>query len=77
MDDQEQDVRQDLDHMEGVDRCVICGEEIPEGRHVCPRCEAKARDGLPDRCVMCGAPIKTGYFCERCQKAIQEAVSDV
>ena len=21
-------------------RCVCCGEIIPEGRHVCPRCEA-------------------------------------
>lgn len=20
-------------------RCVCCGEEIPEGRQVCPRCE--------------------------------------
>lgn len=22
-----------------TDRCVICGEYIPEGRQVCPRCE--------------------------------------
>lgn len=22
-------------------RCVICGEEIPEGRQVCPECEKK------------------------------------
>lgn len=21
-------------------RCIICGEIIPEGREVCPRCEA-------------------------------------
>lgn len=21
------------------ERCVICGEEIPEGRQVCPKCE--------------------------------------
>ena len=29
---------------EGVDRCVICGEVIPEGRQVCPTCEtAKAK----------------------------------
>lgn len=20
-------------------RCICCGEIIPEGRHVCPRCE--------------------------------------
>ena len=23
------------------DRCVICGESIPEGRQVCPLCEKK------------------------------------
>lgn len=23
--------------------CVMCGAVIPEGRHVCPICEAKAR----------------------------------
>ena len=22
-----------------VDRCVTCGEIIPEGRQICPRCE--------------------------------------
>ena len=22
-----------------VDRCVCCGEIIPEGRHICPLCE--------------------------------------
>lgn len=25
----------------GADTCVTCGEPIPEGRHVCPICEAK------------------------------------
>ena len=25
-----------------VDRCVCCGDIIPEGRQVCPKCEAKA-----------------------------------
>lgn len=24
-----------------TERCVICGEEIPEGRMVCPICEGK------------------------------------
>ena len=24
-----------------VDRCVCCGEIIPEGRQVCPKCEVK------------------------------------
>lgn len=25
--------------MADVDRCVCCGEIVPEGRQVCPRCE--------------------------------------
>ena len=24
----------------GVDRCVVCGVEIPEGRQICPSCES-------------------------------------
>ena len=49
--DQDPDVRQDqtlLDHMEGVDRCVFCGEAIPEGRHVCPRCMAGEMEAIRD-----------------------------
>lgn len=26
------------------DRCVCCGEIIPEGRMVCPKCERRAED---------------------------------
>lgn len=48
-DDQDPDVRQeDLDHMEGVDRCVFCGEVIPEGGHVCPRCLAGEMEAIRD-----------------------------
>ena len=47
-DDQDPDVRQELDHMEGVDRCVFCGEVIPEGRHVCPRCMAGELEAIRD-----------------------------
>lgn len=25
-------------------RCVVCGDVIPEGRQVCPICEARAED---------------------------------
>lgn len=25
------------------ERCVCCGAEIPEGRQVCPTCEAEAK----------------------------------
>lgn len=28
-----------------VDRCVACGEVIPEGLMVCPLCEAKVNQG--------------------------------
>lgn len=27
-----------------TDRCICCGEIIPEGRMVCPQCEAKAEN---------------------------------
>lgn len=28
----------------GENRCVCCGEIIPEGRQVCPSCEAAAKE---------------------------------
>lgn len=32
--------------MPDVDRCVCCGEIIPEGRMVCPQCEDETeKDG--------------------------------
>ena len=37
------------------ERCVICGEVIPEGRQVCPKCERRRwedehdQGGGPDR----------------------------
>lgn len=41
------------------DRCVCCGEVIPEGRMVCPQCEPSclrcANDGLDlPQCKECG-----------------------
>ena len=38
-------VKSNLSSMYGkmVDRCVCCGEIIPEGRQVCPACESKVR----------------------------------
>lgn len=27
----------------GADRCVMCGEIVPEGRQICPRCEADVK----------------------------------
>lgn len=29
------------------DRCVCCGAVIPEGRMVCPLCEANAKELIP------------------------------
>lgn len=29
----------------GSETCICCGEEIPEGRQVCPICEAQAELG--------------------------------
>lgn len=34
------------------DRCVCCGDVIPEGRQVCPKCERMVGMGKPR---MCGA----------------------
>lgn len=28
--------------------CLFCGEPVPEGRDVCPICEANAATGCPD-----------------------------
>ena len=28
--------------------CIYCGEIIPEGRMVCPICEMKAKDLIPE-----------------------------
>lgn len=40
--------------MELENRCVCCGEIIPEGRQVCLHCEIieNVIDGLYDRCVV-------------------------
>lgn len=35
--------------MADADRCVCCGEIIPEGRQVCPQCEGGAEDEKKDR----------------------------
>lgn len=35
--------------MPDADRCVCCGEIIPEGRMVCPQCEYKAKENKNER----------------------------
>lgn len=34
------------------DRCVMCGEIVPEGRQVCPICERKYAPEKDDRTIM-------------------------
>ena len=40
-----------------TDRCVCCGEIIPEGRQVCPICEKKAEKNRAELkpCPFCGS----------------------
>lgn len=57
---------------ENVDRCVFCGEVIPEGRQVCPKCEASAEerkgvwlinpDGYYPYCSKCGYEPERPHF---------------
>lgn len=37
-----------------VDRCVMCGEIIPEGRQVCPDCQRRVNEGDGPYCWLCG-----------------------
>lgn len=46
--------------------CVSCGDHVPEGRQVCPACEARAKRALDNNrvsraglrlCVRCGRPL--------------------
>ena len=36
-----------------VDRCVICGAVIPEGRQVCPDCESGRYCNTKGGCMIC------------------------
>lgn len=36
-----------------VDRCAVCGDPVPEGRHVCPLCEDRYAEGKRnDQCMV-------------------------
>ena len=39
-----------------VDRCVCCGDLIPEGRQVCLNCENGDQSGV--RCLTCGTTLE-------------------
>lgn len=59
--------------MENVDRCICCGEIIPEGRQVCPNCEVKAAaKGLVEEARQ--FIIQARQVCEKLEKDLSEIV---
>lgn len=35
-------------HIDNAEKRICCGKDIPEGRQVCPQCEAKAKERKDD-----------------------------
>lgn len=52
------------------DKCVVCGETVPEGRHVCQICN-REYDGEP---ALCRRDNRTG-ICPEC--GTREAIREV
>ena len=55
------------------DRCICCGEIVPEGRQVCPSCEARINRAEPRRntCKYCGIRVsKYITVCTECYKKL-------
>ncbi len=52
-----------------INSCVCCGAAIPEGRHVCPRCEYNAGQQLYKRLETLNAKLRDGRLVEvvRCK----------
>lgn len=51
------------------DRCIVCGEVVPEGRQVCPKCEVK-KCGFEDmdctrKCIYYNTCTRNPYRYER------------
>ena len=65
--------------IEDTNRCVCCGEIIPEGRQVCPKCEREACQHvwLFDQLVP-GKHGKNliGWKCQRCGRERLETPHD-
>ena len=57
------------------ERCLICGNEIPEGRQVCPLCERgeKMKNLYLKPCPFCGGPASL-YSVEHPHEQIAYAV---
>ena len=74
--------------MSDADRCICCGEIIPEGVQTCPNCNAKVYPGrtqLPDRWLMRDVPkrphvykmrIGYGYKCWQCGHGVSYGAHD-
>ena len=61
--------------MSDAERCVICGEIIPEGVQTCPACNSKVMNRIPDRWLLRDVPKRPkvykmrlgyGYKCWQC-----------
>ena len=66
-------------------RCISCGEIIPEGRAVCPSCETRSNRGVhqshcckwhgckygDDNCPVVHGLVKQDYLCEWCNEDLE------
>ena len=52
-------MKAELDIYKNEDDCCACGNNVPEGRQVCPTCESKVGDCPCRHCV----PPKRTYTC--------------
>ena len=62
------------------ERCVCCGEIIPEGSQVCPWCNTRVMQNLPEGWLLRDVPkcpkresliIGYRYTCQRCGKEVR------
>lgn len=65
------------------ERCVCCGNIIPEGTQTCPNCYAKAYSKLPDKWLKRDVPVRPkvykmrigyGYNCRQCGFCVSRAM---
>lgn len=70
-------IKKEVVHME--DRCVVCGELIPEGGHVCGRCEKDGGQAARNMIKAQGKQIEHNDLVEYLAKRynIKEKLEDV
>jgi hypothetical protein len=62
--------------MNDFNRCVACGDLIPEGRMVCPTCEAEAQKSLLNRLFPVHSKARNDFLLhalERVEDAVRTA----